>query len=109
MTEDLGQRMESFLSFRVLRQDCVFVPNTLPSSAQSIREVKPIFLGNITFFVQPRLFIDAPYEVTNCIIFIIIIVGDKSNNAVEGTVNVVRLDTPPKEQPPYERNLDAVD
>lgn len=37
------------------------------------------------------------------------IVGDKSNNAVEGTVKVVRLDTPPKEQPPYERNLDAVD
>ena len=37
------------------------------------------------------------------------IVGDKSNNAVEGTVKVVRLDTPPKEQPKYERNLDAVD
>lgn len=37
------------------------------------------------------------------------IVGDRSNNAVEGTVKVERLDTPPVQPPKYETNIDAVD
>jgi len=37
------------------------------------------------------------------------IVGDRSNNVVEGTVKVERLDTPPVQPPKYETNMDAVD
>lgn len=37
------------------------------------------------------------------------IVGDRSNNVVEGTVKVERLDTPPAQPPKYETNMDAVD
>ena len=37
------------------------------------------------------------------------IVGDRSNNAVEGTVKVERLDPPPVQPPKYETNMDAVD
>lgn len=37
------------------------------------------------------------------------IVGDRSNNAVEGTVKVERLDTPSVQPPKYETNMDAVD
>ncbi len=37
------------------------------------------------------------------------ILGDRSNNAVEGTVKVKRLDTPPVQPPKYEPNMDAVD
>lgn len=35
-------------------------------------------------------------------------VGDR-NNAVEGTVKVERLDTPPVQPPKYETNMDSED
>lgn len=38
------------------------------------------------------------------------IVGNSSNNAVEGTVKVKRIDTPAAKQPePYQINRDAMD